>query len=361
MENLTRPRLVKSLLTIAFVAFQMGCTEVKFKDGAIETQTVQSIKPETPEYPPEIITPPPPEPPVVTPAPEPPPAVTPAPTPTPEPPPIVTPAPTPEPPVVTPPPPVVTPPPPVVTPPPPVVTPPPTPVPPPVCTPEVIHIPTKVLFIVDKSSSNQGFWFTNIFGSTYSPGTDDNKVMRAGVISTFLEHHQSNANFSWGFITFSGETAKNLIPGLPKNQIFTKDPTKMAGAIHEFQRKSDQGDTPYLAALSLAYKGLAADPDLKTADKINYIVVFLSDGVPTDYAADISGQKKLMADLGKLVKLSPKISFNTVYYGSKNDIASHRLKQMSVLGKGQFLDTNLNPNGKDFQIDDIIKIPNSCD
>ncbi len=287
MGNLTRPRLVKSLLAITFVGFQLGCTEVKFKSTVTEAQTPQGVAPGAPSTP------------VLSPTPTPPP-----------------------------------------------------------CVPEILHIPTKVLFVVDMSSSNQGV----SFGSKYSPGSDDNKVMRAGVISTFLEHYQNNANFSWGFITFNDSTAKNIISGLPKNQIFTNNPNKMHDAIQYFQRQSDQGETPYQAALSLVYKGLANDPDLGLKEKANYIIVFLSDGVPTDYSSDLAGQKKLMADVRRIFELSPeKITFNAVYYGPTNPSASTRLKQMSLIGKGLFLDTNLNPAGKDFDIEDVIEIPKTCE
>lgn len=51
------------------------------------------------------------------------------------------------------------------------------------------------------------------------------------------------------------------------------------------------------------------------------------------------------------------VTFNAVYYGPDNPPASGRLAMMVGEGNGIFLDTNANPTGKSFKIEDVINLP----
>ena len=61
-----------------------------------------------------------------------------------------------------------------------------------------------------------------------------------------------------------------------------------------------------------------------------------------------------------LMKLAPgQITLSTIFYGGDvaNPEAPGIMQGMATTGGGQFLDTDTNPTGKDFQISDIVTIP----
>lgn len=205
--------------------------------------------------------------------------------------------------------------------------------------------PLKVLFIVDMSGSNYE-----------SPGTDPDKSMRAGSIQTFFDSYKSNSHISWGFIGFQGTSAFAFInKGSTSNASFSSSANAMQSAINTFEGMIDDDKTPYKAALNLAQTAISGD---NADSNTKYVVVFLSDGMPSDYVNNSSGDQQLDGDVSNLVNLLPgRISFNTIYYGPTDATASQRLRDMATAGSGQFLDTNNNPTGKTFYISDNISIP----
>ncbi len=81
----------------------------------------------------------------------------------------------------------------------------------------------------------------------------------------------------------------------------------------------------------------------------------MSDGQPTG-ANDLA--QNILSQISTLIGLSPgNVSFNTVYYGTGDATAAGLLREMSVRGKGNFLNTNANPSGLDFNISDLINVP----
>ncbi len=201
----------------------------------------------------------------------------------------------------------------------------------------------KLIFVVDTSGSNTGFY-----------GTDPNRQMRRGSIQAFLNDFGSKPNFSWGFVTFASDTATPLISvnSLP---VFSARAADMQDALVAFASVPDDGNTPYHNALDAALTAINNDVGSAT-DK--YIVVFMSDGMPYPEMSD----QQLASDVTAIMRAKPnQVTFNAVYYGPGDPEASQRLARMVQLGNGVFLDTNANPNGKNFQITDVVSIPGqSC-
>jgi len=208
--------------------------------------------------------------------------------------------------------------------------------------------PIKIILVVDVSGSNQG--------DASSPGTDPGKVARAGSIQAFFNDYGAKANFNWAFITFQNASASAILNNAGNNQQpeFTSNPQLMQAAITYFENNvPDNGQTPYKAAIQMA-TGLIQNDGADTA-QTKYIVVFLSDGMPTDYQSD----SQIYSDVTALVNLKPgRISFNTVFYGQPDPSASSRLNMMANAGSGQFLDTNATGN-KDFLINNVVTVPGS--
>ena len=212
-------------------------------------------------------------------------------------------------------------------------------------------VPTKMLFITDMSGSNQ-----SAPGCTLGSNcTDEGKKMRAGSIQQFFTDYKARSNFSWGFDIFQGSTSSALInSGAPTSPIFSTAPA-MQSAITTFKNMSDSGATPYMAALKLGTTLIANDPDLNPASLAQYIIVFMSDGMPNgsgDTAVNIVNQVKA------IMALAPgRVSFNAVYYGPVNKTASDLLQSMATSGNGNFLNTNTNPTGLSFSISDLVNVP----
>jgi len=203
-------------------------------------------------------------------------------------------------------------------------------------------IKTKMLFIVDMSESNQ---ITP--GCSLGAGcSDPNKRMRSGSIEKFFRDYGNYTNFSWGFVGFQGESSTSLIRGF-------SDREDMATAINTFKRTSDWGQTPYLAALDRAKEIISNDSDLHTTEQIQYLILFMSDGEPSDSTAEqLVDEVKSISALAK-----KKITFNTVYYGPGTAPEANLLSDLAKTGGGHFLNTNTNPTGLDFAIKDILEIP----
>lgn len=197
-------------------------------------------------------------------------------------------------------------------------------------------VPVKVMLVVDQSGSN-------VSASGSIPASDPNKTVRAGSIQQFFNNYKTKTNFSWSFIGFNDGTAMEYVSGAPSN-----NPNNMQSAINQFTAATDEGGTPYSAALDMARREITNDHS--SADT-KYIVVFLSDGMPdSGFNSRSEVQAVLNAAPGQ-------VTFNAIYYGATNPDASNLMKDMATEGLGRFLDTNANPNGKSFQIGDVVYVP----
>jgi len=170
--------------------------------------------------------------------------------------------------------------------------------------------------------------------------------MRYGSMDKFLQDYGSHANFSWGFDVFADTSATAMVNGFGGAPI-------MQSALNSFYNTPDGGQTPYMAALNLAESTIQNDPDLHSSLNPQYLIVFMSDGQPTDSTA-----AQLTSKVSEMVSLSPgKITFNTVYYGPGVATEAGLLQSLAQTGNGHFLNTNTNPSGLDFSIQDVVAVP----
>lgn len=222
----------------------------------------------------------------------------------------------------------------------------------PVCTTTLstTNIMTKMLFIVDMSGSNQSSTNCTLSSSCTDPG----KKVRAGSLQAFFNDYGQRSNFQWSFSTFKVSSATALInAGSPWSPIFGPA-TSMQNAINTFSVMEDSGGTPYMAALNQATTAISFDPDLNSAAKPQYLVVFMSDGQPSD----TSNYDLIRSTVKKIVNLAPgRITFNAVYYGPSNNVATNLMQSMALEGSGKFLNTNTDPAGLKFKITDAISLP----
>jgi hypothetical protein len=200
--------------------------------------------------------------------------------------------------------------------------------------PESIKRFTKFLFIMDKSGSN----------AQSDPGCD----RRCGGFQKFYDKNKANPAVQWGMIAFQDPGTRALIKD-GATPVFTTDENQVQAAVQELAN-GDNGGTPYGSALGLAQQ--AVEKDLKDhADEDNlYMLIFVSDGVPTDG----SDENSLRGTVKALVNLSPgKIYLSTGYYdaGGGNGTAENLLKAMADEGMGKYVALK---NGDDFDFDELI-------
>lgn len=215
--------------------------------------------------------------------------------------------------------------------------------------------PAKLIFIVDISGSNAN-----------NPGTDPNKAYRGGSIQAFFNNFSTKPNFHWGFSTFAGSSATALIgvpqgtlANSPKSPTISSNPSDMQAAINAFNGVQDNGNTPYQQAVAQAKQTILNDnPNSAANANAKYMIVFMSDGRPNPDRTDA----QLQGYVQDALSAAPgKVSFNSIYYGSQDNDAGNRMYKMAQAGGGQFLDVNLNPQGKSFPISNVVQVPGvSC-
>lgn len=232
------------------------------------------------------------------------------------------------------------------------------------CTLTNVELPVKIMFVVDTSGSNnspsmdEGTELCVPQYETCAPATDPTKSFRSGSITNFFTKYQSKTNFSWGFITFSNGNAASFV-GSSSAPTFS-NAAAMQSAISQFNSETDNGDTPYMAALSQVQLAISNDPGLKVtgAQAPLYYVIFLSDGYPTD-ALNADGsvdQAALGSQIQSVKALAPgRVTFSTVYYGTINDANAAGTLQNMAAG-GQFVNVDTSSTST-INIQDLIQVP----
>jgi|GEM_PF-2885311 len=218
------------------------------------------------------------------------------------------------------------------------------------CAPTVQTVTTnlRILFMVDNSgSTNQ---------------TDPHQYFRNQVIKSFLQQYGSKTNLTYSFGFFAGTQAYLYDTQKQSFQSKLNQPFGTAAdltrALDTFDRLKPGGNTPYHAAFKLLQGAILADLG-SNSETTSYSIVFMSDGRPTD----VSAQPRLSVQMSGLVQKMEKavqaagglVSLSTVYFGpAQNRGDSGLLQTMSNVGKGDFVDTNSNPN---LVISDVITVP----
>ena len=203
---------------------------------------------------------------------------------------------------------------------------------------------TKIMFVVDQSGSN-------VIGNNSEP-TDPDKSRRLGALTKFWQANGSNPYIQWGFISFQQDKATYFI----ENGYF-QNSSAFESALGRFQATPDINATPYKAALTRTREAIESDIALSDDNTSNYEIIFLSDGVPTDYGQTLNDidDAALRRDVELLMKLAPgRLRLSTVYYSTPSGVdlsALERLQEMAKLGNGKFQDAS---KGEDINIDELI-------
>jgi hypothetical protein len=202
-------------------------------------------------------------------------------------------------------------------------------------------------------------------GSTKT--TDPNKFYRVDTVNNFYQVYNAKQNFTYSYAWFSD--AVNMVdPVTSKIVTSSSQPFGNADflkfASSTFSKVAYGGGTNYLKAFS-SLQSMVSN-DMVAGSKWDYVIVFMSDGEPTDVTSD-SQLTTVVNNLETQVKSKGHLlSVSTVYFGpagststtstpTSADKAISRLKAMAAAGSGQFLDTN--QTGGTLKIDDIITVP----
>ncbi len=209
----------------------------------------------------------------------------------------------------------------------------------------------RILFMLDNSgSTNQ---------------TDPSQAIRVQTIQKFNADYGGKSNLTYYLGYFMGTTASmfNMLDarfenGLASNAIGNS--AQLTTALTAYDAVPPNGNTPYKAAFNSIEGTIKAD--IATGAKQDYVVVFMSDGQPTDIASPVTTNLNSLVNSLKSVAsgASAGLSLSTVYFGPATDTTSiSNLQGMATLGGGQFVDTNKLAAGG-LVINDIINIPGTC-
>lgn len=211
---------------------------------------------------------------------------------------------------------------------------------------------TKILFVVDVSGSN-------VQNSPGKPASDPDKSFRYNAMKKFLDKFRSRTNFQWQLVTFGKNSASSYLKSSTNGRPnFTANPTEMDKALAAFLKISENNNgTPYLKAFDEITANVNNDPDrTKNPDPSNYIVVFISDGLPTDLNSTRFTGTAWETNAVKLLSLSPgRLTLTTVYYGERSPSAAENMAAMAHRLGGQFVDANV--AGYDFNLEDSMNMP----
>lgn len=185
--------------------------------------------------------------------------------------------------------------------------------------PATLVFPVKVWFIIDDS------------GSMQQSDPNQRRYGEAKALAARLE--KPGVNF-WGAETFAGDV--NGAQRVTQPDRFT-DSSATFGANIDAVANPGNGGTPYLAALNFAFGELSDEVrrDPVMARRTRFVVIFLSDGVPTD-----SQQPQILDAVNTLVGLRRDvgaITLNTVFLGGGGGTAATTiLDAMAQAGGGVF-------------------------
>ena len=130
-------------------------------------------------------------------------------------------------------------------------------------------------------------------------------------------------------------------------------------ALSQFTQFDGFGGTSYGSAIDAVQTMISED---STTTQWNYVLVFMSDGQPTDINSPAAQNLKSMvhslqasAQLHKGLLTVSTVLFDPAHdWGYQDSI--NNLAAMASEGKGQFVDTNKISTGS-LQIDDLISVP----
>ncbi len=203
--------------------------------------------------------------------------------------------------------------------------------------PEEVRPVTKVLFIVDKSYSNQLVILPD--GGTL-PGTDPGGRKRGGAIDDLVQKNMGKDYFRYGLVVFFYDYGESYIKDpVSGRDGFTPNPADVFAATSKLRQVPDDSETPFIESLQRGLQVIKNDRDFHQDERSSYVVIFLSDGIPTVGQSD-----RTIYDLVNQIKQAGgDLVFNTAFYGDYGDYtqeAKDRLEEMARIGGGKFVDFN---------------------
>jgi hypothetical protein len=205
----------------------------------------------------------------------------------------------------------------------------------------------RILFMIDDS------------GSTLQ--TDPQKRFRVQTIQEFIREYGGNSNLSYSFGYFNGTTAKmydmvtnRFSEGSAANPVGAS--SQLSTALLSYESITSASNTPYQAAFNALKNAINADSN--PGNDHDYVVVFESDGQPTDVTS-MTNLNALSTSLKSAASAKGALlTVSTVYFGDASDSKSiSNLSGMAAAGGGRFVNTNVSTNIK---INDLITVPGPC-
>jgi hypothetical protein len=186
--------------------------------------------------------------------------------------------------------------------------------------PATLKFPVKVFFIID---------------DTGSMNTNDPNERRYTEVQALAQRMAAPGEMYFGGMIFAddGSGTKTRVF---TNPVFTDDVTQFNNQVSAVMGMAG-GGTPYRPALDLGYGTLSDDvqKDPAAAMRTRYVVIFISDGQPTDDPefTPVEAQTKVELYMS-LTGRTGGITFNTVWLGADNPTAEAILVTMSQTGEG---------------------------
>lgn len=196
--------------------------------------------------------------------------------------------------------------------------------------PDTLVFPVKVWFVIDDSGSMQ---------------TNDPNQKRYAEPKSLATRMEKPGVFFFGAETFAGDA--NGAKRITQPNRFT-DSAATFGQNIDAAKNPGNGGTPYLAALNFTFGELSDDvrKDPVSARRSRYVIIFLSDGAPTDsQPPQILEAVKTIMSLKKDVGA---ITLNTVFLGGPTGTTQTLLETMATEGGGIFKSF---PNGDALSLD----------
>lgn len=186
---------------------------------------------------------------------------------------------------------------------------------------------TKLLFVIDKSGSN---------------ATTDPQGRRAEALLRLHREHKTNTCVKWGVTVFQDPGTRSLIHQTQQPALVSGGNTQIRQAIVALRKDPDQGATPVRAALLLARNTIAIDIQ-KYPNQVNkYLVLFITDGIPTD-GTNAESLKQMVAEIQNLAAPGL-VKVSSGYYGDPNNgSAINFASSIANIGNGKFVNFNYNP------------------
>jgi len=208
--------------------------------------------------------------------------------------------------------------------------------------PSTLKFPVKIWFAIDDTGSMQN--------------NDPNMARYTAAIGLANALVDTSGSIYYGGIVFADTGAsptRDLLNPVPP--YFTNNKATFIAAIQATQNPGN-GGTPYIAPLNITYSDILQDiqTDPVIAKRTRYVIIFLSDGQPTDGAGDQAYYAAVDQIYG-LRSQAGDVTLNTVLLGGSDPGAGPRLMEMAVHGHGIYKSF---PNGdqldyKDFDFSSI--------